>query len=1002
MDDKTIFLQALELESPQERSAFLDEACAGDVPLRNQVEGLLRASEDTNDGFLETPALVGECDIPDDSDDEISLDFLASGDAPDSLGRLGHYEILEVLGQGGAGIVFKAHDPKLNRFVAVKVLAPQIAANPTARKRFLREAHATAAVSHPHVITIHAVDEHEQTPYLVMECIDGRTLEQKIRDEGALDVESVLRIGLQTAQGLAAAHAQGLIHRDTKPANILLENGIERVKITDFGLARASDDVQVTKTGFIGGTPQYMSPEQAQGHPLDHRSDLFSLGSVIYAMCAGRSPFRADSTIAVIRRVCDDTPRPLCQINSEVPPWLAQIIDKLLAKNPDDRFQSASELADLLARHLVAIQHPSKFGQPIADVQGDAVTPLPTEDVCVTAATETLEIRAPRSRRRIAYLATLFLFLVAGLAGLEIGGVTQLRALLQRGSINDAEVPPVAEAKGTTTASPISNLPADSPPLAIAPFDAPQAEEYQQACASHLGVPVGWKNSIGMGLRLIPPGTFETGGAGESNFPKRHITVTRAFYLGATEVTIGQFQIFVEATGYETQADKEGGVPASPTRNLWHSPPHESTDSHPVAGVSVADVEAFCRWLSQKERGHYRLPTEAEWELAARAGTNTKHWYADTSSEHQTFAVFQDGDDSQPQPVGRKRANPYGLHDQYGNLWEWVSDWHAYRPAGEHVDPVGPAESEWKVCAGGCYVDNEHLCSSDGRICMVPSFWADGLGFRVLREVDSNGSLPRSVSEIPDSPARDTKLAASGGEAGPDGRLEEARVSLERQVGLKDWDSAIPHARQIVELEPADRHPWLKLGALLARVDDEGAYRQCCEQMLAQFAEATDICDVDVMCKVCLIRPGAFDVSQLPPRALEPLTGSAAVDEWLWEWLWGTRALVAYRAGDAQLAVDNAQRSIDISETTAATALSRVVQAMALHQLGRTEQARDSLQKAQAMFESAEWLTDTWYDWLIAEMLLREARKLLDPSDLEREPTESAGGEDAAVGPRSS
>src|SRR5205823_2188910 len=161
------------------------------------------------------------------------------------------------------------------------------------------------------------------------------------------------------ADGLAAAHRQGLVHRDIKPANILLENGVERVKITDFGLARAIDDASVTQSGVIAGTPMFMAPEQAAGEPVDHRADLFSLGSVLYAMCTGHPPFRASGTMAVLKRVIEDTSRPIRAINSDIPQWLCDIIAKLHAKNPTDRFQSAKELADLLGQHLAHLQQPS-------------------------------------------------------------------------------------------------------------------------------------------------------------------------------------------------------------------------------------------------------------------------------------------------------------------------------------------------------------------------------------------------------------------------------------------------------------------------------------------------------------------------------------------------------------------------------------------------------------------------------------------------------------------
>jgi WD40 repeat protein len=191
-----------------------------------------------------------------------------------------------------------------------------------------------------------------------MQYVSGRSLQERIDQDGPLTVEEVLRIGMQAAAGLAAAHAHGLVHRDIKPSNILLENGVERVKLTDFGLARAADDASLTQSGVLAGTPQYMAPEQAQGAGagMDHRADLFSLGSVLYAMCAGRPPFRAETTMAVIRRVCDERPRPLREINPEIPVWLADIITKLHAKDPARRFQSATEVAELLGTHLARLR----------------------------------------------------------------------------------------------------------------------------------------------------------------------------------------------------------------------------------------------------------------------------------------------------------------------------------------------------------------------------------------------------------------------------------------------------------------------------------------------------------------------------------------------------------------------------------------------------------------------------------------------------------------------
>jgi serine/threonine-protein kinase len=292
------------------------------------------------------------------------LDFLAPSSDPNSLGRVGRYEVSGVLGRGGNGVVLKAFDPNLNRYVAVKVIASVLSGSGAARQRFRREAHAAAAVVHEHVVAVHDVEEANGLPYLVMEYVPGRSLQDRLDRQGPLELREILRIAHQTAAGLAAAHAQGLVHRDIKPANILLENGVERVKITDFGLARAVADASLTQSGVITGTPHYMAPEQARGEAVDHRADLFSLGSTIYAMATGHPPFRADTPLAVLRRVTDETPRPIREVNPDMPAWLDGIVAKLLAKDPADRFQSAAEVAALFERCLAHVQQPMTVALP--------------------------------------------------------------------------------------------------------------------------------------------------------------------------------------------------------------------------------------------------------------------------------------------------------------------------------------------------------------------------------------------------------------------------------------------------------------------------------------------------------------------------------------------------------------------------------------------------------------------------------------------------------------
>jgi hypothetical protein len=416
---KSLFLAALDLPGHQ-RAAFLEAHSGGDDELRGRVESMLRAHEasgellprpaaDMLDGNDATAAFDSQTPTPaEPTQYEDALACLGPPSRAENLGRLGHYEIQEVVGRGGFGTVFKAFDEKLHRVVAIKVLSLAFAANGSARKRFVREARTAAAVKNEHVVGIYAVEEDAQPPYLAMEMIEGISLQDKLDRHGPLGLNEILRIGLQVAEGLAAAHKQGLVHRDIKPANILLENGVERVKITDFGLARAVDDASVTQSGTVAGTPMYMSPEQAEGLAVDHRSDLFSLGSVLYAMCTGHPPFRASGTHAVLKRVIDASPRPIPETNNEIPDWLCDLIAKLHAKKPEDRFQTAREVGELLGQRLADLQ----AGRTVSEARRADAGALSAGPSTATAAPA-----APRRWRRITVAAALLLvasLIVAG------------------------------------------------------------------------------------------------------------------------------------------------------------------------------------------------------------------------------------------------------------------------------------------------------------------------------------------------------------------------------------------------------------------------------------------------------------------------------------------------------------------------------------------------------------------------------------------------------------
>jgi Protein kinase domain/Protein of unknown function (DUF1583) len=318
---------------------------------------------------------------------EDALAILTPSERPDLLGTLGGYEVQEVIGRGGMGVVFKALDPVLNRQVAIKVMAAAAASGPAARRRFIREAQAAAAVCHDHIVTVHGVHEASGLPYLVMQYVAGESLQERLDREGPLELMETVRIAQQTAAGLAAAHAQGLIHRDIKPANLLLEQGQDRVRITDFGLARTTQEVGLTQAGVVAGTPEYMAPEQARGEPVDHRADLFSLGCVMYAMCTGGPPFQAATPLAVLRQISDDAPPTVGSRNPEVPAWLESMVEVLLAKDPASRIQTADEVAKMLEGYLAHLRDP-------------VTTPAPELPATATGAALQVQQRGPRKPPR--------------------------------------------------------------------------------------------------------------------------------------------------------------------------------------------------------------------------------------------------------------------------------------------------------------------------------------------------------------------------------------------------------------------------------------------------------------------------------------------------------------------------------------------------------------------------------------------------------------------------
>ena len=810
MNERDLFLSALEIEDPKARQAHLHAACADDSELLSRVEALL-ASHESQSQFLNTPVVEQISDDPgkahdptvvcddslsegqqlpntaesasDESDtilqdkedlsSEILPGYLEPSSRPDSVGRLGHYEILEVIGKGAFGTVLKAFDEKLQRVVAIKVLAPEMAATSPARKRFLREARTSAAVRHDNVVSIFAVED-EPTPYIVMEYIPGKTLQQRLDEQGPLALDNVLLIGKQIADGLAAAHEQKLIHRDIKPGNILLENSVNaHVKITDFGLARTADDASMTQSGMIAGTPLYMAPEQALGQKLDQRADLFSFGSVLYQMISGRPPFRASSTVAVLKRVADDMPRPIQEIIPETPDWLCKLIGNLHAKNPDERYGSAKEVSDLLAKCL-------------DDVQAGRVPRLDDPDgtlVFSGKATPSTDI-PQNSKKTITQFLVIAVVLLFAFGLSEMTGLTSMTPFSKRrpefqpaevASVGNEVADPAASFEPAHTEKKKENV--SPPPLAKAPFDSEQAKAHQRAWADYLGVPIEKEIVLGqdnkgsdvkLTMVLVPPGEFLMGTnpveiaklieerkAEKNNAktlmlkmegPQHFVRITKPFWMSKYEFQTGQFRRFAESTGYKTDAETNGKggfkvVSGKLTRQPdvnWDMVNSTKFDKGPVVNVSYNDALACCTWLSNQDSElTFSLPTEAQWEYACRAGTTTPWYGCESAEELEQYAWFKTNS-KWINRGGRLKPNAFGLHDMHGNLWEWCLDWMSgiYRDS-QSDDPVRleDVEHPLRVNRGGSFLNSAKLNRSAKRGGASPESCMFDRGFRVVAAI---------------------------------------------------------------------------------------------------------------------------------------------------------------------------------------------------------------------------------------------------------------------------
>jgi formylglycine-generating enzyme required for sulfatase activity/serine/threonine protein kinase len=741
--------------------------------------------------------------------------------------QLGEYRLLAKLGSGGMGTVYKARHTKLEKTVALKVLAKGSLVDSEAIARFEREMKAVGQLNHPNIVQAHDAREIGGTRFLVMEYVDGVNLAKLVDACGPLPVADACELVRQTALGLDHAHQHGLVHRDIKPSNLMLDSQ-GQVKILDLGLAmfqpgQLSGAERITASGQAMGTIDYMAPEQAlASRDVDIRADLYSLGCTLYKLLSGHAPFSGPKYQDVVNKLAAharEPVRPIRKVRADVPAELAAVLDRLLAKDPAARFATPAEVVQVIAPFAAG----AKLTPLVARAGALASTiaaPSPIATAASSAHVETLSNLASQSqsitRPRLNLAGWLpprfhtpgWLAVAAG-GGAALVLLTVVILLRKDGKQTRIEVPdgskvtisakgdvdvtlpkeegteaqrhkgtegsgkpgsersgqqavvspplPPGEGRGegaSSTTSPIANPQSPVPPLAIAPFDEKKAKGHQEAWAKHLGVLVEDTNSLGMKLVLIPPGEFEMGATPEeiqwasgeggkgyngqpwyfygvpNEAPRHRVQITKPFYLGMYPVTQAEYETVMGVNPSEFAKDKHEKAQGIDTRR------------HPVEKVNWDDATDFCRKLSampaeRAARRVYRLPTEAEWEYACRAGTTTRWWCGDDEAELEAVAWHHGNAGGTTHPVGQKRPNAWRLYDMHGNVWQWCADWFSqdYYRQSSPSDPQGPATGSLRVLRGGSYGHFPSACRAAFRDIFGPATRYSDYGFRVVAEV---------------------------------------------------------------------------------------------------------------------------------------------------------------------------------------------------------------------------------------------------------------------------
>jgi serine/threonine-protein kinase len=658
---------------------------------------------------------------------------------------LGQYILLERLGEGGMGEVFKARHHLMNRIVALKLIKPELLALPQAQLRFRQEIEAAAQCVHPNIVIAHDADEVGGKHFLTMEFVAGTNLAIQVKNHGPLPIALACDYARQTALALQHAHEKNLVHRDVKPSNLLLvpaKNGQSggTVKLLDLGLARLRGtnsrerrENELTDPGAVVGTADYMAPEQAlDSRQADIRADIYSLGCTLYFLLSGHPPFPGGTSMEKLFLHHQMEPEPIELSRPDMPPGLAAGVRKLMAKKLEERYQTPTEVIQALEPFCRLANGPLLATDVMPATALDVAAPVVPAWSALTAPSSPTAVyelpppdyvpmpnlQLPPPRRLAGKL------LVGGAAVLVVGMLSLFLYLVPRPTTATTNATVVVATGGTAKEANIV-----------------------------------FTNSIGMKLVRLPAGKFMMGSPDaevdreEREGPVHEVTLTKPFSLGVHEVTVGQFRAFADATGYKTEAESTGegayrlvrgqGLVQDPDCT-WRSPVWKQEDTYPVVCVSWNDAQVFCTWLSNKEKRTYRLPTEAEWEYACRAGSKQPFSHGPSINAHQ--ANFQgdapyggalDGPTvGRPGPVGSYNANRFGLFDMHGNVEEWCADYYQLYSDRPQIDPVGPQRGAQRIVRGGSWANSGSRCRAAGRWVAEPSKRIDNRGFRVVCTVE--------------------------------------------------------------------------------------------------------------------------------------------------------------------------------------------------------------------------------------------------------------------------